>query len=160
YVTPSMTGLLPYAAVVMASSRDGWERALLAQAREQRPNNVLLEGFERSYRSTALPMPANPLDAPLLRANRLFIDREKLRARVRELSSAAASRVLVIHGKRYSGKTHSRYLLDHMAENGGGFRTVVIDLVDDEIDKPDELATTIIRKIGGDVTQVPSQGVT
>ena len=80
YVTPSMTGLLPYAAIVRATSRDGWELVLLAKARELKPANPLLQTFERKYQRTAIPMPVDPHDAPVLRADRLFIDREDLRA--------------------------------------------------------------------------------
>jgi len=105
-------------------------------------------------------MPLDPHDAPVLRANRLFIDREVLRERLRELNSSAASRVLVVRGERYSGKSHSRFFFDHLSVNGGGFTSVVVDLVDDEINKPDELASLIIDKIGGDVKQLPSQGFT
>src|SRR5262249_19560662 len=150
YVPQTATKLLAFALVVKGASSKGWERQLLDKAVEFKPKNPLLRAFEAQYQSTVLPNPPDPSDAALLRAKRLFIDREDLRARVKELKSAAAARVLVVHGERYSGKSHSRYLLDHLAENGGGFRTVVIDLVEDEIDNPEELASVIVTKIGGD----------
>ena len=79
---------------------------------------------------------------------------------MRDLNSSAASRVLVVRGERYSGKSHSRFLVDHLSVNGGGFTPVFVDLEDDDIDKPDELAALIVDKMGGDVKQLPSQGFT
>jgi hypothetical protein len=159
YVPASATKPLACALLVMGASSEGWERQLLDKAVEKKPKNPLLDAFAAQYRSTPSPVAVDPCDAPLLRAQRLFIDRQDLRARLRELTSAKAARVLVIRGERYSGKSHSRFLMDHLAENGGGFRSVVVDLAAEEINSPDELASVIVAKIGGDARQLPPQGL-
>jgi hypothetical protein len=160
YVTSSMAGALPYAAVVVAASRAGWVAILLQQARTMRDTNQLLLAFENQYRSTGFPLPADPYCAPVLRAKRPFIDRQGLRDRMAELASAGASRVLVVEGERYSGKSYTRFLVEHLARNPGGFRQIVVDLIEDAITKPDELAHTLVMKMGGDPVSLPIQGVT
>jgi hypothetical protein len=142
--------------------KEGWAKVLLTEALKEAPENPRLKDFAVQFLDTTQPQPLDPLDAPVVGTNLLFIDREDLRNRMRELRLNKHPHVLVIRGKRYSGKTHSRYLIDHLFDhlwqNGGGFRAVVIDLVREAITQPYHLAETIIRRINGDVNNLPPQG--
>jgi hypothetical protein len=54
-------------------------------------------------------------DAHLLRGWRALVDRRRLRDALRTLNSPNGSRILIVDGDRFSGKTYSSQLISHMA---------------------------------------------
>ena len=80
-----------------------------------------------------------------------FIDRRDLREALRKIGTDATLRVLAIAGPRRSGKSHSRYLIEHVGSKERRFEAAVIELESDEspaVFAPDLLVKRIVRLMG------------
>ena len=131
--------------------------ALIERALERFPENPVLESQARplltginarrpgaSQSSAVDPFDACDLDGTLL------IDRAPLRAAIRSLSGGGNPRIVGVEGDARSGKTHSKYFIQHIAEKEKKYDTLVVDLSDEApaTFRPDHLIKRIVRQWG------------
>jgi hypothetical protein len=64
------------------------------------------------------PPPADPYDT-LMALDEPFVDRQILRTKLRDLFQTGNRRALVVRGPRASGKSYSRWLVEHVARSEG-----------------------------------------
>jgi hypothetical protein len=101
------------------------------------PRRPQLRSAIRAY----LGLPAAPdAYAALLVFDEVFVDRHLFRAKLRDLFKSEVNRVLVARGPRFCGRTHSKWLIQHVADSEG-IKVVVVDLL--EVDVSDAIADLI-----------------
>jgi hypothetical protein len=79
----------------------------------------------------------------LFALERPFVDRDLFRDKLRDLFGSDANRVLVTRGPRYCGRSHSRWLIQHVAQANGA-QVVFVDLLEDDV--PD-IITQLINEM-------------
>lgn len=104
----------------------------------------------------------DPLAACWLLGNRVLIDRQELRAKVRDLGQADSGKhILVVRGKRGSGRSHSLELIRYLHDRLGGFQVIwvdlarLVDLNDDRDLRPEDLGQEIADQMN--LGQVPAR---
>jgi hypothetical protein len=146
--------------VIQTARQRGSIWKLVRAALEENPSNELLREFVATYpqydKTTSWIPPHDPYEAYLLRAQRFFINRVDFRVALRDLSKSDGERVLVINGERGSGKTYSREMINYLTEVLDDHKALYVDLDMFEY-RPDDLAATIGRQMGRDVTTMPKQ---
>jgi hypothetical protein len=83
-----------------------------------------------------------------------FVNRQVFRERLCELFTNPWSRVLITRGPRACGKTHSRWLIRHVAETIGA-EVVVVDF--DLLDNPDNEVRDIVDQLINDMYLPPNE---
>jgi hypothetical protein len=101
------------------------------------PRRPQLRSAIRAY--LGLPAPPDAY-AALLVFDEVFVDRHLFRAKLRDLFNSPVNRVLVARGPRFCGRTHSKWLIQHVADSEG-IKVVVVDLLD--VDVADAIAQLI-----------------
>jgi hypothetical protein len=84
-----------------------------------------------------------------------MVDRENLRASLKFLASPLGRRIMVVTGRKSSGKSHSVRLMSYLALVHGGFSLIPIDLEDygrllgtDAIVDPRDIAYDLVDRLG------------
>jgi Effector-associated domain 1 len=148
---------------VMGEARDtGWLPQLIRGSLAFVPGNPLIQQFIINYPEfdpTIPPPPvADPYNACLLRAKRVFINRRGLRQALKELGTPDGPRVLVVTGERATGKTYTHEMISHLASRIQGHRPPVYVDLDVYQYKPVELAEAIGHRMGRpDIDTIPKQ---
>ncbi|MFJ5776396.1 effector-associated domain EAD1-containing protein [Streptomyces sp. NPDC093094] len=113
----SMTDVWPE--ILEAAAPAGLLRALVEKAAED-PNTRAFPvfGYLLSERTSARE--ADPCSAYLVNnRQRAFIDRLGFRTTLHNMVNGDGNRVLAVHGRRRSGRTHSWYLIAHVLDSHG-----------------------------------------
>jgi hypothetical protein len=114
----------------------GREADLFEGARKARPGHanlmVQVAAAERTLTLTG-PVgwyrePSNPVEACIIRGRAVLFNRTQLRTHVKELLSVDGRNVLVVHGAKGSGRSHSLEFVVHVRARLETFRTVIVDL--------------------------------
>jgi hypothetical protein len=105
------------------------ERLVLAAAAE-RPGEKDLEDIRKQIESSrqAVAGQVNPFDVVVLQGGRPFINRRGFRDSLRKFTQPNNTRVLVVRGESRTGRTYSRWFLQHFARNAANLEYVLIDL--------------------------------
>lgn len=95
--------------------------------------NVRSPGLRRAINEyLGFPPPPDPYRA-LAPLNEPFVNRSLLRDALQQLFSNQGHRALVTLGPRYSGRSHSRWLIEHVAQlQEQDTQVLLIDLIDEE----------------------------
>jgi hypothetical protein len=147
------------AEVIAAAERDGWLAALVEAAHAEKPENEEMQAAYAALVKARGGVDVAPWQTRLLRGRRLLFDRHGLRKALPRLVDAAGISVLLVKGPAKSGKSHSEYMLHHVAEARGDFRVHAFALDEIPDTKPEELAFDIVSRIGGDPETLPTAGV-
>ncbi len=93
-----------------------------------------------------------------LTQNRVMVDRECLRASLKLLSTPLGKRIMVVTGRKGSGKSYSFELISYLWQVRGGFSLIPIDLEaysrnlgTNTIVEPYDVARTLVRKLQYDL---------
>src|SRR5581483_6666382 len=131
--------------------------ALIERALHRYPGDAVLEAQARPIlallRSRAAASGASerpdPFDACDL-DGLLLIDRGPLRKAIRSLAAGSNPRIIGVSGDARSGKTHSKYFIQHISEKEQKYDTVVVDLSEEApaTFRPDYLIRRIVRGWG------------
>lgn len=137
--------------VVQGAEAANWTTKLIEGALKKSANNPSLLRFlaDHPERNPANSTRRNlhVCDTPFVNARKAFLARQQLRAHLKVMGNNGHSRVVVINGDRFSGKTYSRELITYVAEQKGRERAVYVDL-DKGIYDADALAESIGRQMG------------
>jgi hypothetical protein len=147
------------ARVVGAAQTQGWLPELIEATlgfhkeykRTETPP-ILAEFIEQHKRldpSRKPPTEENRYESLVMRGGRVFIGREDLRQKLKVIGTDTFSRVLVVNGAKCTGKTYSRYFLNHLKERQELHteRVVYVDL-DKQVNKPEDLLKWIGDPLG------------
>ena len=117
------------------------------------PGNLKFKEFADTYPHlvTLLPVTADPYDACVLLAERVFINRRGLRQMLRKLGAPVGPRVLIVNGERATGKTYTSHLISHLTTNLPGHKPPVYVDLDTYHYTPVDLAEDIGRQMGMDL---------
>jgi hypothetical protein len=141
------------AAIVDAADAQGWIRDLVARLATtfaERPDfAVVLAAIDRD---TIVETTPNPVEEVLLRGDRPFVNRQRLRNQLLTLIDPKGSGVLLVDGAPQTGKSYSFYLINHVARSRG-FEVNKFPMT--RLPKPDELADDILRRIGASQPLAP-----
>lgn len=146
--------------VVSTAEQEGWTWNLIEAAVAHNPGGPNLAAFLQRFarldpRTAAPPAAVDVLSAYLLRAGRIFIDREDLRAALRDLrDDPRSSHVLVVTGERASGKTYTAELLTFFASMAQKHKAIYVDL-DKFPYTAKDLAETMGRQMGQLLATIP-----
>ncbi|AKJ08090.1 hypothetical protein ATI61_107524 [Archangium gephyra] len=139
---------------------------LVHAVHSHRPGDPKVRALFARFFPGSVPVPteatqgaASPFDCYRLGEDTLFLDRKELRKALRAIESGSGRNVLVITGRRGSGKTFTCRLLQHGA-NQHGYQIVVVNLREELLpgDGPDVLARSLLRQMGLSVNELPAQG--
>ena len=169
-------------AVVRAAESQSWLFELIEKASLARPADVVLAGLAGELRPRAPPADFDPFTACCLRGHHLMVNREKLRIALRDLTTPAGKRILVVQDRPPSppqpggapvspapqrtktGKSHTVQLISFLKEARGGFELAWIDLEDitrtkppDELIDPYDLGRTLVRRTGLSEQSLPER---
>lgn len=133
----------------------GWAAELLAQLRLRAPTRPEIPQLLAILKQQQpVPTAADPLDEVLLASDRPFVNRHALRHQLRNVLHPMGSTLLLIDGEPQTGKSHTYYLLEHVARRG--HRRVANYFVKDS-PMPAQLAGAIMQNIGAN-EELPQQG--
>lgn len=116
-------------AVILAADRDGWLADLIETMKRQKPMRADVQAFSVRL-AAATGGPVDPYVDRVIRRNKVLVDREPLRAAVRNMEHDPLLRFLVVTGEEKTGKTWSRHFVTHVWERRQTFDLGWIDLVD------------------------------
>jgi V8-like Glu-specific endopeptidase len=140
-------------AVIRAAQSEGWLLPLVRQVRQDIPGDQELLALEAELVPPGPPPHVDDFDMCCL-AGRVMVDRSGLRDSLRRLSTATGKRIMVITGRKSSGKSHSLQLISYLIAMRGGFSLAFIDLADygpvlgaNEEIKPNYVARALARKL-------------
>jgi hypothetical protein len=144
-------------AVIQTAQAKGWLLPLVRQVSLDVPGDQDLKTLETELVPLEPPPHVDYFDVCCL-AGRIMVDRNRLRHSLRRLSTPTGKRIMVVTGRKSSGKSHSLQLISYLTEMRGGFSLIPIDLADygqvlganKEI-KPDYLARALARKLHYDL---------
>ncbi len=153
--------------LIRLSDHFGFVLLLIERVLERFPANAVLESQVRplmaSIRSrepAAGAASTNPFDACDLDGT-LMIDRAPLRQAMRGLSGGGNPRIVGVAGDARSGKTHSKYFIQHISEKEQTYDAVIVDLNDEApaTFRPDQLIKRIVRGWGRNdlVASIPTR---
>jgi len=145
-------------AVIKTAQTEGWLLPLVRQVRQDVPNDPGLLTLEAELVPDAPPPHVDYFNVCCLAGSRVMVDRKCLRDSLRLLSKPMGKRIMVVTGKKSSGKSHSVQLISYLAAFRGGVTLALIDLaayrqvlsVDTELD-PDYIARALARKLRYDL---------
>lgn len=103
------------------------------------------------------PPPTDPLTDIVIRGNMVLLDRHPLRQAVKRLlTNQTPTPILVVNGERYSGKSRTTFLIDHVGRCRPDIRFCRIR-VDDEEERPtvEDVFRDMITRLGGDPDDGP-----
>jgi hypothetical protein len=142
-------------AVVRVAHEDGWLRGLVKEFLDHYPAcpefQIVMAEIDR-VRTPGTG--ANPFDEVLLDADRPFVNRHNLRLQLRNLTAVKGAPVLLVDGRRKTGKSYSFYLIQHVAPTQG-YTTHQFEM--SSLPRPDELALEIMSRLGAK-TAIPTIG--
>ncbi|MEV4135487.1 effector-associated domain EAD1-containing protein [Dactylosporangium sp. NPDC049742] len=141
-------------AVVSDAAVKGWLPELLERAAEQVPDEELRR-LRDELRPAAVAVAADPFVACRLAGGYVMVDREGLRAALRELDRPTGRRILAVGGAPRSGKSHTIQLIRYLSLMRGNFQLFAVDLEDivravgqgTQV-TPYHLARSIVKKLG------------
>lgn len=146
-IVPANTA--PYFAiglVVEVAEAEGWLRDLVRRLCDANPNRPeFVRVLDEINRIVPFSSAASPFDEVLLHSGRPFVNRRSLRNHLLNLTDPTGSSILLIDGKRQTGKTFSYYLINHIAPCRG---YAVSRFLLGRLPRPDELASEILGRIG------------
>lgn len=143
--------------VIRTAEAEGWLLTLVRQVGQDVPGDQNLQALETELVPLEPPPHVDYFDVCCL-AGRIMVDRHSLRHSLRRLSAPDGKRIMVVTGRKSSGKSHSLQLISYLTQMRGGFSLIPIDLADygevlganKEI-KPDYLARALARKLHYDL---------
>jgi hypothetical protein len=147
--------------VVGAANTQGWIGELIEAAlgfhkdyRETDTPPALLEFIAQCKRldpAVKPPPEPNPFDTLVMRGGRVFIARDDLRQKLKVIGTKDFSRVMVVNGGKCTGKSYSRFFLNHLKEKEKNEiqteRVVYVDL-DKQVNNPEDLLKWIGQPLG------------
>lgn len=142
-------------AVIKAAEEEGWLLDLVKKMRQDVPDDPSVARVERELVPLSPPPHVDYFEVCRLAGRRVMVDRAGLRATLRLLSTPLGSRIMVVTGRKSSGKSHSVQLMSYLTEARGGFSLIPIDLEAyrrvlgaDAIIQPDDIARVLVKKLG------------
>lgn len=148
-------------AVVDTANHQDWLYFLIKAAVEDQPLAPHLASFLKKYPDldpAAGPAPiTDHVMAHVLHGRRYFIDRKELRLALKDMrSDLPSTRLLVVNGERFTGKTWTRELISFLSEMTPKHRAVYVDL-DKDVYEALTLTKAIGQLMGMDITTIPKQ---
>lgn len=140
--------------LVALAVREGWVRDLFDRIQQDSLGNpVQRAGIVAELKAQVVPTIGNPLREVLLAGNRPFAGRPELRRSLQTLCDLPGGPPLLrIRGNPQTGKSFSFYLAQHIAHVKG----LVPHLFEmGKLTFPDQLAGSILQRIGADVEPDP-----
>ncbi|MDB5581550.1 MAG: hypothetical protein JWR80_6726 [Bradyrhizobium sp.] len=103
------------------------------------------------------PAPAaDPFADLVIRDNVIFIDRHPLRVAVKRLlTNQTPAPILVVNGPRYSGKTRTGFLIEHIGRCRPDIRFCRIRVEEDDRPLVEDVFQDMITRLGGDPDVLP-----
>lgn len=133
---------LKMAAVLREANYKGWIDDLIREFMRVRPDDPELKPFVASLAEPAAGAVVDEYGV-CIADSRPFIDRTKLRRTLPALvAETNGRRVLLVNGKPQSGKSHTVYLINHLAA-WHGFKVVPVDLNEFKSLSPYEIGWSI-----------------
>ena len=156
--------------LVRLSDHFGFVLLLIERVLDRFPGDAVLGsqvrplvGIVRGRQPTAGAVATNPFDACDLDGT-LMIDRGPLRQAMRGLSGGGNPRIVGVAGDARSGKTHSKYFIQHISEKEQTYDAVIVNLNDEApaTFRPDQLIKRIVRGWGRNdlVASIPARDPT
>ncbi len=146
-------------AIIKAAQAESWLPELVQQARRDDPSSQDLKALESELARLGPPQGVDCLEVCCLTASRVMIDRKDLRDSLKELNEPRGRRIMVVTGRKRSGKSHSVQLISYLTAVRGGFSLVPIDLGEwgrvlgpDTPVEPYDIASALVTKLGYDFT--------
>jgi hypothetical protein len=119
----------------------------VADARDQDTELGTLRLQIESSRNAASAPQTDPYERIWLRGGRPFINRRQFRQNVRRLLAPDQTHVLVVRGTSRSGKSYSRWFLEHIAQATRSLDYVLVDLIKLADSKPDLSACDLAQAL-------------
>jgi len=116
--------------LIREADREGWLKGLVSSAVAKQSESPQLAAIEREYKAAVLIEPDSAFDAVRIFGEAMF-DRDFFRGKLRGLLGMGSPPVLLVHGGRYSGKSWSKVLINHVVNNTDGVDVATIDLKED-----------------------------
>jgi hypothetical protein len=117
-------------AVIMNAQNEGWLADLVAQMKLQNQGRVDIQAFTLNLPAPDAVAIVDPYVDRVIRRNRLLVNREPLRNKVRNMETDPLVKFLIVTGEEKTGKTWSRHFVTHIWEQRRTFDLGWIDLVD------------------------------
>lgn len=123
----------------------GWALALLTALQKKAPASATVPSLIALLAAQPAPTAADPFDEVWLEGDRPFVNRRELRDSLKLLCRASGSTLLLVGGKKDTGKSFSFYLAQHAARPFG-FISSQFEVK--RYVQPDELAAAILECVG------------
>ena len=140
--------------VINTAQAQGWLMPLVRQVRADTPGDPGLQNLEHQLLPHLPPQHVDYFEVCCLAASRVMVDREYLRASLRLLSTPLGKRIMIVTGRKCSGKSHSLRLISYLWQVRGDFSLIPIDLEAysrmlgaDTVVEPSDLARALAKKL-------------
>src|SRR4051812_32807510 len=127
FSTPSATHPETLLRIIKESATEGWLIELIDEILESIPDDVL-KSLRSELRPQAHRTAADPFVACRLSGANVLVDRTDLRSHARSLVAMDGKRMLIVKGKRRTGKTHTAQFIAYLQQVHRGFSLLRIDL--------------------------------
>jgi Effector-associated domain 1 len=141
--------------VIEAAQAEGWLLELVKQVRRDVPGDPQLQLLESELVPLVPPHHVDSFEMCCLAGNRVMVDRDDLRASLKVLSTPLGRRIMVVTGRKNSGKSHSGQLISYLRDVRGNFSLALIDLAEygrmlgaDAIVQPRDIAEDLVDQLG------------